>query len=329
MEPMKSTPKQPAIVFLDSATVDFGDIDLTPIAKNGRYFPFENSSQDEIVKKAGRAEIVITNKCIFAPPIFKKLPHLKLISVAATGVNNVALDEARKRKIAVTNVPGYSTTTVSEHALLFLLALSHRLVEHHNAVTSGLWSQSPHFAYLDYPFSDLRGKILGILGHGTIGKKVAGFAKAFGMKVLTAKLPGRIYAKKERRLPLKKVLQKSDYISLHCALTETTRHLINRRHLSWIKSSACLINLARGPVVDEEAVADALKNGHLAAYATDVMHQEPPPEDHPLFDDSLRNKVLFTPHIAWASRESRQRLVDEMGKNIQAFLEGRKRNRIV
>ena len=149
------------------------------------------------------------------------------------------------------------------------------------------------------------------------------------MKNLTAKLPGRIYVKKEKRLPLKQVLQKSDYVSLHCALTETTRQLMNRESLALMKPTAYLLNLARGPVVDENAVARALKANRLAGYATDVTRLEPPPEDHPLLHPSLRNKVLFTPHIAWASRESRQRLIDEMGENIEAFLAGRKRNRIV
>ncbi|MBI2341023.1 MAG: D-2-hydroxyacid dehydrogenase [Deltaproteobacteria bacterium] len=321
--------KKLSIVFLDAATVDFGDIDLAPITKNGRTLPFENSSQDEIVKRAGSAEVVIANKCIFDAVILKKLPHLRLICIAATGVNNVDLDLARKRKIAVTNVPGYSTTTVAEHTLLFLLALSHRLFEHHNAAMSGLWSQSPHFAYLDHPFSDLQGKSLGILGYGTIGKKVARLARLFDMKVLVAKLPGRSYLKKEKRLPLKQVLQKSDFITLHCTLTDSTRHLINREKVLWMKPTACLLNLARGPVVQDEALTWALQKNRIAGYATDVMVHEPPPENHPFFHPSLKNKILFTPHIAWASRESRQRLINEIGKNIQAFLEGRKKNRVV
>jgi glycerate dehydrogenase len=192
-----------------------------------------------------------------------------------------------------------------------------------------VWSASPHFALFDFPFSDLEGKTLGIVGYGTIGKRVAALAKAFRMNVLVAKIPGRKYIDAKGRLPLEKVLKESDFVTLHCTLTKESRHLMNTKRLNIMKKSAYLLNLARGPVVNEWAVAEVLQAGRLAGYATDVMEREPPPRDHPFFQDQVKNKVLLTPHIAWASRESRQRLVDEIAGNIEAFKKGRKRNRIV
>lgn len=320
--------KKPSIVFLDAATVDFGGVSIRPIKSQGHYTPYDSTEPIEIYQRVSQADIVVTNKCVFNDALLKRLPRLKLICVAATGVNNIDLESAKKRGIAVTNVAGYSTTTVVEHTFLFLLAFSHRLMEHHTDVTSGLWSQSPHFTLLDYPFSDLKGKTLGIIGYGIIGKQVAKMAKTFGMKVLPAKIPRRKYRKNERRYPLKQVLQKSSFVSLHCTLVKETHHLIDQEKLSWMKPSAYLLNLARGPIVSEEAVLTALKKNQIAGYATDVMDREPPSEDHPFVQPELRKKILITPHIAWASRESRQRLIDEIAKNIAAFLKGKKRNRV-
>jgi len=323
------SPSKSKIVFLDSTTVDFGGVNIAQIKKLGNYTSHKLTEQNEIVKRVAGAAIVITNKCVFNKDIITQLPHLKMICVCATGVNNVDLKTAKAKGIAVSNVAGYSTTSVAEHTMMFILSLSHRLMEHHTDSVSGLWSQSSHFSLLDYPFVELKEKTLGIIGYGTIGRQVAKMAKAFGMEVIKAKLPGRKYKKSDQRLSLKQVLQKGDFVSLHCALTRDTHHLINKQTLTLMKPSAYLLNLARGPIVNEEDIAQALKKGQLAGYATDVMEREPPKEDHPFFQTSLRKKVLITPHVAWASRESRQRLIDEIGKNIEAFLNGRKRNRVV
>lgn len=318
-----------SIVFLDSGTIDLGDIDLSLLEKQGRLVLHRDTPPGKVVPRLTRADVVITNKCLLTSSILRKLPNLKLVCIAATGVNNIDVAAAREREIAVTNVAGYSTVTVAEQTLLFLLALSHRLIEHHNASVSGIWSRSPHFALLGFPFADLDEKVLGIVGYGKIGRQVARLARAFRMKILIGKIPGRRYGGGLRRASLQVLLQKSDFVSLHCPLSESTRHLINRRTLRLMKREAYLLNLARGPIVDEQAVASALKTGSLRGYATDVMEQEPPPRNHPFFQKSLRHKVLLSPHIAWASRESRQILINEIGQNIASFLSGKKRNRIV
>jgi glycerate dehydrogenase len=321
--------QKPNIVFLDAGTVDLDDLDLSPLKKVGSLRTYEGSPQESIVERSAGAQIIITNKCILNDSVLKKLPDLKLICVAATGVNNVDLDEAKKLEIAVANVGGYSTQTVVEHTFMFLLAFSHRLFDHHQAVLQKVWSSSPYFALFDYPYSDLEGKTLGVIGYGEIGKKVAHFAKAFGMKVLIAKIPGRKYPASPKRNSIEEILKVSDYVTLHCPLTKETHHLINTKRLNVMRRSAYLLNMARGSIVNEWAVAEALQSGRLAGYAADVMEQEPPPADHPFFQEGVKNKVLLTPHIAWASRESRQRLIEELAENIAAFKKGKMRDRVV
>jgi len=315
------------VIFLDSATVDLGDVDPKPLQQSGRYLNYPETLPSQMSSRIRKASVVITNKCVLGEREMAEAPDLKLICVAATGVNNIDLNAARRRKIAVTNVPGYSTTSVAEHAVLFLLALSHRLLEHNHSARTG-WSGAKSFALLDHPYSDLSGKTLGIIGYGHIGRRVARLAKALGMKILIARLPGRSYSNHPHRRPLKELLSVSDYVTLHCPLNSATHHLINERHLAEMKPGASLLNLARGPIVDEKAVAKALRKGKLAYYATDVLSHEPPPIRHPLLSKDLRDKVLMTPHVAWASRESRQRLIQEMALNIRAFRSGRRRNRV-
>lgn len=317
------------IVFLDQSTVDLGDLSLSALKKQGVFVGYANSQEGEIRDRLQKAHVAIMNKCGLDASHFAALPSLKLVCVAATGVNNIDIHAAKKRGIAVTNVARYSTTTVAEHTLMLLLAASHRLIEHHRGATEGAWSRSPHFTLLDYPFRDLHGKTLGIIGYGAIGKAVARLAKAFGVKVLIAKLPGRRYSTKPVRYSLEYVLAQSDFVSLHCPLVATTDRLMNRARLKQMKRGAVLLNLARGGVVDEDAVAAALKTGHLGTYATDVTTTEPPPPTHPLFAPELRDKILMTPHIAWASVESRQRLIDEIAQNITAWKRGTRRNRVV
>ncbi len=324
-----SIPSQPTIVFLDAGTIDRGDIDLSLLKKQGKLVCYDRSSPPEIFERIKNASIVITNKCVLGKDLLKKSPHLKLIAVAATGFNNIDIAAAKKKKILVANVAGYSTSTVVEHTFLFLLACGHRFIEHHEASQQKKWSASPYYALLDFSYSDLRGKTLGIVGYGTIGKKVARVAKVFGMKILVAKIPGRKYSTSKKRASLKKLLQVSDFVTLHCALSEKTFHLMNTQRLSWMKTSTYLLNLARGPIVDEKAMLSALQKNKIAGYATDVMEQEPPPQNHPFFQKSLQNKILLTPHIAWASRESRQRLIDEVAWNIAAFKKKIRRNRVV
>lgn len=325
--------KKPNIVFLDSSTVDLNDLDLSQLKRLGNYRSYPMTSQGQIIKRARKAGIIVTNKCVLGPQQLASLPQLKLICVTATGVNNVDLSFAKSNNIAVCNVKGYSTTTVAEHTLMFILALSHRLLEHRQGVLDKKWSRSSSFTLLDFPFLDLKGKILGIVGYGNIGKKVAGLAKAFGMKVLVsktfvAKMPGRSYLSSKNRIPLNVLLRKSDFVTLHCPLTKQTYHLIGNRQLKLMKPSSYLVNTCRGSVVDTQAIFHALKKNWIAGYATDVLNMEPPQKNHLFLRPSLKHKILITPHVAWASKESRQRVIDEIVKNIQAFKTRKKRNRV-
>jgi len=319
------------IFFLDPATVDLGDVDLKNLRRLGDYHALKHCPRGKLPRKVRDAEVLITNKVRLDRENLSQFNKVKLICVAATGFNNIALEAARQMGIAVTNVAGYSTDTVVAHTFMFLLAFAHRLGEHHRAVLAGEWSRSPYFTLLDYPFEDLTGKTLGILGYGTIGKKVARIAKAFRMHVLVARLPGRRYpqGKGPQRVSLPTLLQKSDFISLHCSLSPATEGLIDTAALKRMKPSAFLLNLARGPVVVEEDIVRALEKKLISGYATDVTTREPLPRNHPFLRKSLAKKIWLTPHVAWASRESRQRLIDEIAKNIAAFQKGRRRNRLV
>jgi len=321
-------PKKTKIVFLDTPTVDLGDLDLQALKKLGEVLYLSLTSRDPLPIEIQDAEVVISNKYILGEEQFRLLPKLRLVAVAATGVNNVDLRVAKVRGIGVANAVAYSTTSVVEHALMFLLACAHRLRGQMERVDSGAWSRGPYFADLSYPYADLSGKTLGIVGYGSIGKKVAQAARMLGMKILVAKLQGRKYPAKPARTALKRLLQSSDFVSLHCPLSKETSGLMDREKLSWMKASACLLNLARGPICVEADIADALRKNRLAAYASDVTAQEPPSEDNPLFAEDLRDKTLITPHVAWASRESRQGLVDEIVANIMAFQKGKRRNRV-
>jgi glycerate dehydrogenase len=317
------------IHFLDADTVDLGDLSLARLKRQGRYRAFGVGDRGKVLSKSAAAEVVISNKVYLGKSEMKRLPRLRLICIAATGTNNVDLAEARKHGIAVCNVAGYSTATVVEHTMMFLLAMGHRLLEHYRSAAGGRWSRGSSFADLRFPYSDLAGKTLGILGYGTIGKKVACWGKILGMNILIGKIPGRKYSKTPARVSTDALLRRSDYLSLHCPLNETTRHLLNAARLRLMKPSAFLLNLARGPLVVEAAVAAAIKAKKLAGYAADVTEVEPIPANHPLLAPALADKVLLTPHVAWASRESRQRLIEEIAANIAAFFQGRKRNRVV
>ena len=320
--------KSPKIIFLDAATVDFGDIKWRSLEALGQFIRFDKTESDKLASRCAAADIIITNKVLMRDYEVLKNSRLKLICASATGYNHIDVKAAKTMGMGVCNVPGYSTQTVAEHTLMFLLNLAHRFTEHMEASLKGAWSRSSHFTVLDFPFAELSGKTLGIIGYGTIGKAVAKLATAFGMQILVAQIPGRKSKGNFQRHTLKTVLQKSDFVTMHCALSETTKALINDERLSFMKKSAYLLNVARGGIVDESAIIKHLNQNKLAGYATDVLSQEPPAKTHPMLAASLRHKVLVTPHIAWGSLEARQKLVDEMALNIKAFLQGKKRNRV-
>jgi glycerate dehydrogenase len=257
--------------------------------------------------------------------LIAKARALKLICVAATGTNNVDLATAKKRDIPVCNVTGYATESVVQHVFMLLLNLVRQMPAYQQALQNGRWQQSAHFCFLEYSIESLSGKTIGIVGYGELGRAVAQMAEHFGMRVLVAqRLHGELV---KGRIPLDELLTQVDVVSLHCPLTDETRHLIGARELQLMKPSAILINTARGGIVDENALLDALNNRHIAAAALDVLAEEPPRADHPLLRER-RSDLVITPHIAWASRQARQKLIEGIAANIHGWLNGNITNRV-
>jgi len=307
-------------VFLDLSPLEQGDLDLTPLQDAfSELVCHEQSTADQIVERLRGAQVAIINKVALNADTLAACPELKLILVSATGVNNIDLQAAGERGIVVCNCQAYGTPTVAQHTLMLLLALATRLPDYQAAVARGRWQESGQFCLLDFPIVELEGKTLGLLGHGELGSAVSRLAEAFGMRVLVGNLPGR--PKRPERLDLDELLPQVDALTLHCPLTEQTRNLIGARELQLMKPSAFLINAARGGLVDEQALADALRRGHLGCAATDVLTSEPPSDDNPLLDPSLP-RLIITPHSAWGSREARQRIVGQLAENATAFFAG-------
>jgi glycerate dehydrogenase len=313
-------------VFLDTASLDRGDLDRTGLEASASTWTFHDHTPPEAVtERIGEAEIVVSNKVPISAETIAAAPKLQLVCIAATGTNNVDLEAARDHGVAVTNVVRYATPSVVQHVFALILALSTRLPQYQTAVHDGRWSAGPHFCLLDFPIHELAGRTLGIVGYGELGSHVAQVAEAFGLSVRVAQLPGR--PERAGRLPLEALLEQADILSLHCPLTPETDHLIGPAELERMGDRALLINTARGGIVDEPALADALRQGRLGGAGVDVLSQEPPPADHPLLAPDIPNLIL-TPHIAWASTEARQRMADELAANIRAFQAGERRNRV-
>lgn len=315
------------IVFLDAGTVDYGDISLLPLQERGKLIAYEKTKYEQIERRIRHIEIVITTKCRFDAKLFSKLPRLRLICVAATGVNNIDLVAARLHRVAVANVSNYATEIVAQQTFSFILAHAGNLFDFDKASRDGRWSKSPFFVLPSFPVQEISGKVLGIIGYGSIGKRVYEMARAFRMEVLVAKIPGRIYAKGSvSRVSLDNLFKRSDFISLHTSLSPLTEKIINARTLSKMKNTAYLINMSRGGLVDEKALYAALRSRRIAGAASDVLAEEPPSRNHILL---RAPRMLLTPHIAWISREARETLIREISLNIKAFLLGRRRNRAV
>lgn len=313
-------------VLLDQGSLDAGDINLnTIVSQFSQWNAYSNSNPTETLQRLENAEIVISNKVLLDASIINNNPQLKLICIAATGVNNVDLVAAKKMGIAVCNVAGYATPSVVQHVFSLILALQTNLCDYSSKVFSGEWAKAEHFCLLDSPITELQGKTLGIIGYGELGQAVEKVAIAFGLNILIAEsFSGRT---SENRTPLDDVLKQSDIVTLHCPLSEQTNNLIDTAALSKMKSSAFLINTARGGIVNEADLAVALDNNIIAGAALDVLSQEPPVKN--ILLENHRKNLIITPHIAWASQQSRQRLIDEIGKNISAFRKGKSRNLIV
>ena len=317
-------------VMLDLGSIDIGDLDLSALdAACGHWTRHAATLPAETVARIADADLIVTNKVVIGAEHMDAAPRLRLICIAATGTNNVDLAAARERGIAVTNVTGYGTPSVVQHVFALMLTWATRLWEQQQAVRAGDWARSRHFCLLgegfDRPMRELAGLRLGIVGHGELGRGVARAAEAFGMEVLLAERPGA--APRPGRVPLHELLPRVDVLTLHCPLTEATRNLIGATELALMRSDALLINTARGGIVDEQALAAALRAGTLGAAAVDTLTSEPPPPDHPLLAADIPN-LIVTPHAAWASRESRQRLLDAVAENIRAFAAGGPRNRV-
>jgi glycerate dehydrogenase len=313
-------------VFLDVGSVDRNDLQLTELKTTLPSWQFyEKTVAEQVVERIQGAEVVISNKVPLTQKFLEQAPQLTLICVAATGTNNVDLNAAKKRGIVVCNVRDYATASVVQHVFTLILNLSTQFLSYHNRVLAGHWQKSEQFCLLDFPIHELACKTLGIIGYGVLGHAVAQAAKAFGMQVIIADHKG--ISPRPGRTEFAEVLKQSDVISLHCPLTDATKNLIGSEELSMMKPTALLINAARGGIVEEAALLNALKNGVIAGAGVDVLTTEPPVNGNPLLDYRQPN-LIVTPHIAWASCESRQRLMDEVVANIRAFKEGKLRNTV-
>ncbi|MBS7661764.1 2-hydroxyacid dehydrogenase [Pseudomonas lalucatii] len=307
-------------VFLDHRSLDLGDLDLSPLEQCFADLQLHaQSTPEQVIERLQGAQVAISNKVALDAATLAACPELRLVLVAATGTNNVDLGAARARGITVSNCQGYGTPSVAQHTLMLLLALATRLPDYQQDIRAGRWQQAQQFCLLDHPIVELEGKTLGLLGHGELGGAVARLAEAFGMRVLLGQLPGR--PPRQDRLPLDELLPRVDALSLHCPLNAATENLIGEYELSLMKPGAFLVNTARGGLVDEQALADALRRGHLGGAACDVLTQEPPRNGNPLLAADVP-RLIVTPHSAWGSREARQRIVMQLAENAQAFFAG-------
>ena len=302
------------------------DVDVSCFEKFGEVTCYPNTVAANTAERVKDADIILANKAPLNESTLKDAPNVKLICLLATGFDNVDLAYCKSRGIKVTNVVNYCTSTVAQHTLLLALALSEKIAFYDDYVKSGAYSAQDRFSNFDRTFYDLEGKTWGIIGMGTIGRRVAGLAQAFGCRVIFYSASGKSTCTDYKRVEFDTLLQESDILSLHCPLSDRTRGLINKDALSKMKETAILVNVARGPVVDTRALYDALVTDQIAGAGLDVLEQEPMAKDNPLAQIKDSTKLIITPHMAWASLESRTRLVDEVVKNIEAFLAGENRN---
>jgi glycerate dehydrogenase len=309
-------------VVLDIDTLHPDDLDLGPLLKmaNVRWRIHPCSTPQQAAKRMAGADIVLTNKVPIGAREIEAAPMLKYIGVLATGTNIIDLKAVRARNISITNITNYGTASVVQHTFALILALTTKLSDYSVAASDGRWASSDNFCLLDFPVRELDGLTLGIIGYGVLGQAVANAGKAFGMDIVAATLPGRHSATREvRRLPLTRFLSSADIVSIHCPLADNTRDLIDDQELGLMKPSALLINCARGGVVNEQALANALKGGAISGAGLDVLGDEPPPHDHILFDADIPN-LIITPHCAWGARQARQRLVNQAEQHLRTWL---------
>jgi glycerate dehydrogenase len=316
------------IVILDAYTSNPGDLCWEGLENFGDLKVHERTATEQVLERCSGYEIVFTNKVVLDPETIEKLPELKYIGVLATGTNVVDLNFAKERGICVTNIPGYSTDSVVQHILAFMLHFSSKVSVHNDAVQEGKWVNSVDFCFTLGTLNELSGKTLGVIGLGTIGRKLAKVADAMGMKIMAShqssmnrlELPYEV-----EWLPVDDVFVRADFLSLNCPLTQETDKIVNTERLQKMKNTSILINTGRGPLVDEQALADALNRGTIAGAGLDVLSSEPPAEDNPLL--TAKNCVI-TPHSAWASQEARGRLIAITTDNLSTYLSGNSKNRV-
>lgn len=309
------------IVILDGYTANPGNLNWDKLKELGECTIYERTSPDELLERAANAEAILTNKVVLNRETIAALPDLKYIGVLATGYNVVDIAAARERGIIVTNIPAYSTPSVGQMVFAHILNITQRIGHYSAKVSRGDWSQSPDFCFYDTPLIELRGKKIGIIGLGQTGYNTARIAIGFGMKVWAYTSKSSLQLPPEiRKTDLDEMFRECDIISLHCPLTDTTRNLVNADRLSLMKPTSILINTGRGPLVNEQDLADALNAGKIYAAGLDVLSEEPPRPDNPLL--TARN-CFITPHIAWASFEARQRLMEIAADNLRAYIGGK------
>lgn len=314
------------ITVLDGYGLNPGDLSWEGFEKLGDLKVYDRTSPAEIMERSEGSEILITNKTVIDGKTIEALPELKYIGVLATGYNVVDVEAAKKRGVVVTNIPAYSTMSVAQHVFALLLSVTDHAEHYALGVREGKWSRSKDFCYTDTELTELWGKSFGIIGYGNIGSAVARIAAAFGMKVLayTSKESSRLPEYVEK-VSFEELLACCDIISLHCPLTDSTRLIINKSTIAKMKTGVILINTGRGPLVDENDVASALEERKIKAFCADVLSVEPPGEDNPLLKAS---NTYLTPHIAWATKEARKRLMDIAVENLKSYLAGSPENRV-
>lgn len=313
------------LVILDSETVSKGDVSLEGITSLCESEVYGYTPNEEVADRIGDADAVICNKCLITQEVFERCRNLKLVCLFATGYNNVDLEAATRHGACVCNVPAYSTESVTQHTFAFILGFFSRISEYAKTVDNGDWINYRLFSYFYMPTAEIAGKTIGIIGYGTIGKRVAQIARAFGMKVLVyTRTPAQSDSETEY-VTLPELLKGSDVVTLHCPLTDKTKELINKDTLAMMKKTALLVNTSRGGVINEQDLAQALENEEIAGACLDVLTQEPMREDCPLY---RAKNCTITPHIAWAPKQTRERLLRVVEENVRCWLSGKPQNKV-
>lgn len=307
-------------ILLDRQSIDCDDLDFSAIDSSTNFTAFDHCDADEVLEKARNADVIIVNKVNLNEQHFEQLPKLKLICVIATGMNNIDLEAASKRGIQVKNVKDYAAASVSQHVFMLILSLTTHFLQYQEDIRKGAWQAQDQFCLLSYPMHELQDKTLGLIGYGHIAKAVKKIAQAFGMHVIVAQSQRAGEQSQIDRVPLDQLLRTADIVSIHCPLTERTQNLISRPELESMKSSAILINTARGGIINEADLLLALKSGQIAGAGIDCLEHEPPDESDPMMNANLA-QLIITPHNAWGTLQARQRLVDGTARNIQNYLQ--------